>query len=101
MNTVIGIYGTRDIGFAYLAASDGHTIFGNYDATSARLANESATEALFAACAALTERGVVGTALVSIDRKVPGAVIVRSAEIEIGNPPTFGAIAWTEETVVR
>lgn len=60
-------------------------------------ANEDATSALFAACDALSSRGVSGKARVSIDRKLPdGRTLTRYADIEIGNPPWFGNANWKE-----
>lgn len=94
----IGIYGNRDIGFAFLADVAGQAeVFGNYRPSDAKLANEDATSALFAACDALSSRGVSGKARVSIDRKLPdGRTLTRYADIEIGNPPWFGNANWKE-----
>lgn len=97
----IGIYGNRNIGFAFLADVAGQAeVFGNYRPGDAKLANEDATTALFAACDALQARGVSGKALVSIDRKLPdGRTAVRSAEVDISSPPWFGNLSWKEEIV--
>jgi hypothetical protein len=97
----IGIYGSRNIGFAFLADIAGQAeVFGNYRPSDVKLANEDATTALFAACDALAARGVKGSALVSFDRKLPdGRTVVRSASVDISSPPWFGNLAW-KETVV-
>jgi len=100
-NATIGLYGNREIGFAYLADARGTSgVFGNYNPGDAKLANEDATTALFTACAELSARLVTGLANVQIDRKLPdGRTVVRSADIEIANPPYFGEIRWTETIV--
>lgn len=93
----IGIYGNREIGFAFLAdVAGGIEVFGNYKPGAPKLANEDATTALFAACDALKARGVdKGQAMVCFDRKANGRTIVRSGTIEVASPPWFGNIAWT------
>lgn len=99
-NAMIALYGNREIGFAYLAGVRGAKIFGNYNSANAKLAHADATTALFTACAELSARNVTGRANVQIDRKLPdGRTLVRSADIEIGNPPYFGSIRWTETVV--
>lgn len=99
-NAMIGLYGNREIGFAYLADTRGSSVFGDYNPGDAKLAHEDATTALFTACAELSARKVTGRANVQIDRKLPdGRTLVRSADIEIGNPPYFGSIRWTETVV--
>ena len=97
----IGIYGNRNVGFAFLAdVAGGKEVFGNYNPGDARLANEDATTALFAACDAIQARGVTGRAAVSFDRKLPdGRTVVRSAEVDVSNPGWFGNLSW-KETVV-
>lgn len=98
IKATIGIYGTREIGFAFLAdVAGGSEVFGNYRPGDAKLANADATEALFAACDALQSRGVSGLARVSIDRKLPdGRTATRSAFVDVSCPPWFGNLKWTE-----
>ena len=97
----IGIYGNRNIGFAFLADIAGGTeVFGNYRPGDAKLANVDATSALFAACFELGKRNVKGTARVSFDRKLPdGRTVVRHADVDIAAPNYFGGLTWTEEVV--
>ena len=96
----IGIYGNREIGFAFLADVAGEAyVFGNYRPGDATLACDDATSALFLACDELRSRGVSGFARVSYDRKANGATITRTAEVDVSSPPWFGNIAWREEVV--
>jgi len=109
----IALYGNRNAGFAYLAhgrrgdSADAYAsrtqVFGDYNPAAVgagKLPNEDATSTIFAACFELQKRGIVGTARVSFDRKLPdGRTVVRHGDIEITAPSYFGGISWTEEVV--
>ncbi len=94
----IGIYGNRIVGFGYLASVDGESeVFGDHKFTG-KMPNQDATSCLFKASDDLASRGVT-KAMVCFDIKANGGTIVKSAEIDTGNPPTFGDIAWKDTFV--